>query len=314
MHRKWLSLQQMHPTATFDASGVAKARSTRVPSTMPSWPGPGSASVTPTRRPAGDAASNAAAGGSSTPATATAPRSARAFAAAYAAIEPCQSRWSSATFSTQPAAGTTEGDQWSWKLDSSTASTWRPARTASTTGYPMLPHATASRPAAARIAASMPVVVVLPFVPVTASHVAGIGRAASIHQASSGSPTTGTPAAAAAATSGLSGRRPGPVTTRPVPAGNPSGSAKGSTPAGSSASAAGFASVTVTRAPSSTRAVAAASPEIPAPATSTGRSRSCSGVTLAPITQRCRTTPSATRCRTARAPTPRTWRRAARTG
>jgi len=101
---------------------------------IPSCPGPGSPSVTPTFRSAGDAASSAAAGGSSTPATATGPRNARAFAEAYAAIEPCQSRWSSATLSTHPAAGTTDGDQCSWKLDSSTASTRRPARTASTTG------------------------------------------------------------------------------------------------------------------------------------------------------------------------------------
>ena len=47
-------------------------------------------------------------------------------------------------------------------------------------------------------------------------------RSAPIHHASSGSPTTGTPAAAAAATSGWSGRRPGPVTTSRVPAGRSS--------------------------------------------------------------------------------------------
>ena len=60
----------------------------------------------------------------------------------------------------------------------------------------MLPQATASSPAARRIASSIPVVVVLPLVPVTASHAGG--RAAvprPSHQASSGSPTTGTPAA-----------------------------------------------------------------------------------------------------------------------
>ena len=70
------------------------------------------------------------------------------------------------------------------------------------------------RPAARRIASSMPTVVVLPFVPVTASHGAGCAaRACAIHQASSGSPTTGSPAAAAATARASSGRRPGPVTT-----------------------------------------------------------------------------------------------------
>ena len=41
----------------------------------------------------------------------------------------------------------------------------------------MFPQATASSPAARRIASSMPVVVVLPLVPVTASHVGGSGSA-----------------------------------------------------------------------------------------------------------------------------------------
>ena len=90
-------------------------------------------------------------------------------------------------------------------------------------------------------------------------------------------------------------------------------------PSGRSASAAGFASTTVTRAPSSTSAAAAASPEIPAPATSTGASTSSASFTRrcpsrASPARRCPTTPSATRCRTAPAPAPRTWRRAARTG
>ena len=53
------------------------------------------------------------------------------------------------------------------------------------------------------------------------------GAPAPIHHASSGSPTTGTPAAAAAATSGWSGRRPGPVTTRPVRPAAPPGTGDG---------------------------------------------------------------------------------------
>ena len=68
-----------------------------------------------------------------------------------------------------PRRARTDGDQCSWKLDSSTASTSRPSPTAVTTGWPTLPQATASCPAARRIASSMPTVVVLPLVPVTAS-------------------------------------------------------------------------------------------------------------------------------------------------
>src|SRR5690606_30843806 len=142
----------------------------------------------------------------------------------------------------------------------------------------MLPQATASRPAARRIAASIPVVVVLPLVPVTASHTGGRSMPWPSHHASSGSPTSGTPAAAAAATSGWSGRRPGEVTTRSVPAGTASGSPPASAPGGRSARAAGRASVTVTRAPASTSAAAAASPDTPAPATSTRAPDSSSGL------------------------------------
>ena len=70
----------------------------------------------------------------------------------------------------------------------------------------------------------MPTVVVLPLVPVTASHGAGIGCACAIHHASSGSPTTGT---RALATSGWSGRRPGPVTTSATSDGSSSGPGDG---------------------------------------------------------------------------------------
>ena len=51
------------------------------------------------------------------------PDHARALAWAYAANEPCQSVWSSATLSTAAAAGVRVCDQCSWKLESSTAST-----------------------------------------------------------------------------------------------------------------------------------------------------------------------------------------------
>ncbi len=93
-------------------------------------------------------------------------------AAAYAAMLPCQSRWSSATFSTAPASGRTPGAQCSWKLDSSAAMTScsGAAVTASSTGQPMLPQAVTVRPAARRIDSSIPVAVVLPLVPVITSH------------------------------------------------------------------------------------------------------------------------------------------------
>ncbi len=91
-------------------------------------------------------------------------------------------------------------------------------------GVPMLPTAAVFSPAARRIDASIWVVVVLPFVPVMASHGAALrpGRASRSCQAISTSPTTSTPAAAAAANSGLSGFQPGEVTTSSVPSGSTS--------------------------------------------------------------------------------------------
>ena len=64
--------------------------------------------------------------------------------------------------------------------------------------------------------------VVLPFVPVTASHRwrPPPGSAGRSRQASSTSPITSTPAAAAAASSGADGFQPGEVTTSSVPAGS----------------------------------------------------------------------------------------------
>ncbi len=88
-----------------------------------------------------------------------------------------------------------------------------------------MPTAAVRRPAAVRIEASICTVVVLPLVPVTASQGAGSPVAASGRrrcQASSTSPQTGTPAASAAAKSGLLGGQPGEVTTSRVPSGRPS--------------------------------------------------------------------------------------------
>ena len=56
----------------------------------------------------------------------------------------------------------------SWNEEASTASASRPSsRAASEKGYPTLPHARATTPAARIIAATISVVVVFPFVPVT---------------------------------------------------------------------------------------------------------------------------------------------------
>ena len=80
----------------------------------------------------------------------------------------------------------------------------------------MLPHNAARRPSAINMACSIDVVVVLPFVPVTTSHCRGDPKqpAASSRHANSTSPQIGTPAAAAAASTGAVGGKPGLVITR----------------------------------------------------------------------------------------------------
>ena len=73
----------------------------------------------------------------------------------------------------RPRPGRTDGDQCSWKLDSSTASTsWRRLARPPSTHRRCRCCRSAARvgPAARRIDSSMPTVVVLPLVPVTASH------------------------------------------------------------------------------------------------------------------------------------------------
>src|SRR6516225_3791941 len=139
-------------------------------------------------------------------------------------MSPCQSRWCAATFSTTAASGRSDWLQYSWKLDSSAAMTGYGSGsvTASMTGRPTLPAAMLRCPAAVSMAASISTVVVLPLVPVTPSHSCRPppGSAGRSRQASSTSPITGMPAAAAAATSGLPGRNPGAVTTRSVPDGS----------------------------------------------------------------------------------------------
>src|SRR6478672_5469720 len=138
----------------------------------------------------------------------------------------------------------------------------------------MLPQSTARRPAASSIANSIDVVVVLPLVPVTTSHrLGGPNRPDwSNRQANSTSPQIGTPAAAAAASTGAVGGKPGLVTT------SPKSEIRSTALAGSmtatpcwayDVSADGLSSVSVARTPSGVSAASTARPVIPAPVTRT---------------------------------------------
>src|SRR5882757_2707761 len=136
----------------------------------------------------------------------------------------------------------------------------------------MFPQATALAPAARRMAVSMATVVVLPLVPVTASHTGGSACSAHSRQASSTSPITSIPARAAAASTGASGRQPGAVTTSAVSGGGVRRSCATRRPGSASAtdrSRPTSASVTVTTAPSASSALATGGPVTPAPVTRT---------------------------------------------
>src|SRR5215469_6062221 len=199
----------------------------------------------------------------------------------------CQSRWCAATFSTTAASGLIVVLQYSWKLDSSTATTGYGSGSVTTSriGVPTFPAAMLRWPAAASMAASIRTVVVLPLVPVMASHCCRRppGKVGRSRQASSTSPITSTPASAALASSGVSGRSPGEVTTRPVPGGTAapgpscSGPSRTATPALASRaatsrrSASSRESTAVTWAPWLTSSVLADWPVMPRPATTTGR-------------------------------------------
>jgi hypothetical protein len=136
----------------------------------------------------------------------------------------------------------------------------------------MLPRAAVRFPAAARIAASIVVVVVLPLVPVTPSQTGASGPRS--RQASSGSLYTSSPAASAATASGWCGGKPGDTTTSLTLSSSPAGGSSDAitvAPASRSAAKLGSStrSKTVTSAPASRSAFADASPAIRAPATST---------------------------------------------
>ena len=146
--------------------------------------------------------------------------------------------------------------------------------TASVTGRPTLPTAALRSPAAVRIASSIWTVVVLPLVPVTHSHGAAVSGSRS-RQASSTSPHTGMPRAAAWASSGAVGFQPGEVTTTSTSSGSVAvepGPRRISAPStwsrvASSSRPSAFSSRATTRAPRWVRLSAAAKPETPKPAT-----------------------------------------------
>jgi len=190
--------------------------------------------------------------------------------------------WSGAMFRQALARGATVCVRWSWKLESSTASTSAaPSSAIVLIAVPTFPTAAARRPAAVRMEASMPTVVVLPFVPVRVSHGRREGGTHCTRQASSTSLQQGMPACWARSRSGRSGRRPGEATTmsgRPIGPSSaatanasPSGSARRSTPSGRSAdsTAAGSPSTASTWAPTAWSTRAAATPDVPRPATTT---------------------------------------------
>ena len=295
-------------SAASRTGSAVKARSTRRSSTTPRLPGAGTPRVKPTER---SARSPRRVDHSSSAFTTASVPGAKIFplSAAYASSEPCQSRWSGATLSTAAARGVTVEDQCSWKLDSSTASTsyGAPAAspgpapeagpepptpaTTSTMGVPTLPTSIVRWPAASSMRASIRTTVVLPSVPVTASH-GGASGPRSRH-ASSTSPITSTPVLTAASSSGAVGRQPGDVTTSSASGGSVSPSPSRRVTPGTAARvrrpSSSRASTRVTCAPRSASTRAAARPEIPAPATQTRRPAQAPVMTWASI--RCRTAP-----------------------
>ncbi len=97
-----------------------------------------------------------------------------------------------------------------WKLDTShtIVAAGSTSPTSADSGVPTLPATATGSPAARQIAPSSSTVVVLPLVPVTATKRLGSSR-----QASSSSPTTGTPSSRARAITGASFGTPGLLTT-----------------------------------------------------------------------------------------------------
>src|SRR5690606_17667188 len=130
---------------------------------------------------------------------------------------------------------------------------------------PTLPTAAVRRPAAVRMDASIRTVVVLPLVPVTASH----GAPARSRHASSTSLHTGTPAVRAAVSSAADGGQPGDATTRSAAATSRSATAASVASAPTTSASWARASTVTTDAARPDRAATTARPVTPSPATST---------------------------------------------
>ena len=139
-------------------------------------------------------------------------------ASRYASKLPWRSRWSSSTFRSRPTSGAKASLSSAWKLETSqtTVVSGSTSPTSADSGVPTLPATATGSRAARQIAPSSSTVVVLPFVPVTATKRFGSSR-----QASSSSPSTGTPRARAAWISGASWGTPGLFTTSPARSSKP---------------------------------------------------------------------------------------------
>ncbi len=194
------------------------------------------------------------------------------------ARSPWRSRWSGVRFVTSASAGLNATTRSSWnELTSATiAPSAGISAACSQAASPMLPQTHAGRPVAATSRPASAVVVLLPFVPVIATH-----GARETWNASSSSATTGTPRRSAAASSGAVGGTPGLVTTMSAPSSSAASSRPAAilTPRSSSAASPsppasasrGRASASVTGRPRPASRRAAARPERAAPTTSARR-------------------------------------------
>ena len=161
-------------------------------------------------------------------------------------------------------SGAKASESSAWKLETSHTTVERGwiVATRDDSGVPTLPATSTGRSAARQIAPSSSVVVVLPLVPVTATK--GLG---SRRQASSSSPSTGSPRSRAAAIAGASAGTPGLLTTSAArsSSSSPSDSRRASTPAGTAGEARSAANTGPRPCASSMRAAAA--PERASPTT-----------------------------------------------
>src|SRR3954454_251375 len=134
----------------------------------------------------------------------------RSFAARYASNVPWRSRWSGCKLSRTAPSGAKCPVSSSWKDETSHTTTVSGARASTSvlSAVPTLPATVTGMPASRWMWPMSSAVVVLPFVPVTATNSFGISR-----HANSTSPSTGMPRARASAMTGASAGTPGDLTT-----------------------------------------------------------------------------------------------------